>query len=146
MPIVTPDDVAAGCKARWDASHVADSTLVPNGIHHGRPPAGTALPYGVLSIEEGESEEFSGSTYIQKFIAKVAIYAQSGSSGPETDEKRRECESAFRRTTEMTVPNADQVMHVRPIPGGLEYAQQMKEGQNVVIASGAWEVLIQATI
>jgi hypothetical protein len=146
MPVVTPDDVAAGFKARWDGSHVPDSTLVPNGLHYGRAPQGTNPVYGVFTVEEGETEEFSGETYIQTFTVKAAVYAQAGSEGPKTDDKRRELEKAFRRTAEMTVPNADQVLHVRPAAGGgLEYAKEMREAQNVVIASGAWEVLVQAT-
>lgn len=145
MPVVTPDDVLAGFKTLWDASHLTDATLIPNGLHHQRPPAGTQPPYGVASIEEGEIEEFSGRTYLQTFTVKAAVYVQSGASGPETDDKRRACEDAFRRTESMTVPNADQVVQVKPVKGGLEYAQQMREGMNVVIASGAWDVQVQAT-
>lgn len=145
MPCVTPDDVAAGFKTLWDGSHVVDSAVIANGLHHGRVPNATQPPYGVLAIEEGDVEEFSGATYLQTFKVKVAIYAQSGASGPDTDTKRRACEAAFRRTTAMVVPNADQVVHVKPAGGGVEYAQQMREGMNVVVASGAWEVLIQAT-
>lgn len=145
MAVVTPDDVAAGFKALWDASHVPDASVIPNGLHYGRPPGTTQPPYGVFTVEEGDAEEFSGRTYIQPFTVKVAIYAQSGASGPDTDTKRRECEAAFRRTSAMVVPNADQVLHVKPAGGGVEYAAQMREGQNVVVASGAWEVLIQAT-
>ena len=98
-----------------------------------------------FTVEDGETEDFSSLTYVQKFTIKLAIYAVSGSSGPEMDEKKRAAENALRRTTKLTVPNADAVLHVRATGGGTEYASQMREAQNVVLASGAWEVLVQAT-
>ena len=145
MPIVTPDDLLEGVRRLWHESHIVDVTLVPNGIHHQRPPTGTPLPYGVASIVEGEPERFSGRTYIQPFTLKIAIYAESGSEGPKTSAIRRQLEASLRDTTTLAVPNADRVLAVRPVPGGLEYAAQMNLAQNVVTASGAWEVLVQAT-
>lgn len=146
MPVVTPDDVAAGFLELWNA---LPHELVTGGLHHQRAPNAAQPPYAVMTIEDGDTEEFSGGTYLQKFIVRVAAYTNTPT--PNSGPIRREAETAFRHAErregpgpKFRVPNADQVLHVRPVPGGLEYAPQTKDAQNVVVPTGAWEVLIQA--
>lgn len=137
---VVPDDVLAGLRSVWSASDLAE--LVPGELWHGRAETSATLPYGVAKITEGDREEFSGETYLQSFEVEIGVWTNDVT--PITAEIRRSMATLFDRQT-LTIPNADYVTHVKPLAGKLELDKMQRESTDVLVASGRWQILIQAT-
>jgi hypothetical protein len=141
MPVVTPDDVLAAFKARWD-DDLALIAAVPGGLWHQRPESEAAYPFARMAITEGDPEEFSGLTYLGKFTVLVSVYTNSTPS--DTGSIRGLIEAAFRRTEGLVVPNATRVIQVKPVPGALEVDPRLREAGNVLVCTAAFEVWVQA--
>lgn len=137
---VNPDDVKAGISDAWNTSDLPN--LVTGGIYHGRAQTDATMPYAVLTIEEGDREEFSGTTYLQKFKAVLSIWSNAAPAN--AGEFRRQLAMMMDRRT-LTVPNADNVTHVKPLAGKLDLDKQQRDANDVLVAGGAWEILIEAT-
>lgn len=142
MPVVTPDDVLAGVKALWN-DDLDLAAAVPGKLWHQRPEQGAVMPYARAEIQEGETEEFSGLDYLQRFTVRIGVFSNSAPS--DTGAIRGLMEARFRRTDGLAVPNATRVTHVRPVPGGLTIDDKTREAGNVLVATGAWEILVQGT-
>lgn len=139
----TPDDVLAGVRAAWDASTLP--ALVPGGLHHGRAPSGRDAPeppYAVATVKEGEREWFSGKAYVQPFTVTVRVWDAAPS--PSTATVRRALEDLLDAGA-LAVPNADDVLHVKPAGGELQLDPKPRESNNVLAAAGSWEVLVQGS-
>lgn len=138
---VVPEDILDGVSATWQTSDMPN--LVPGSLTYGRAPTGTNMPYGVVKLTEGAREEFSGGHYLQHFEVEIAIYSNLVPSN--TDVIRRQLAQTFDFTPNMAVPNSDSLIHCKPLPGGLKLHEQQKDANDVLVASGKWDVLIQAT-
>jgi len=138
---VSAHDVMTGVVGAWNTSTLLD--LVPGGLWFTRPPTETVMPYTVGRIVPGEIERWSGLNYLQKF--NVQLSAFSNSVPTETGLIDGQMRTLLDDTPTFFVPNAVAVVRVVPRQGRYEMDELQKDSADVLIATGAWEILIQAT-
>lgn len=139
MPVV-PDDVLDGLRALWAGSRMP--SLVTGGLYHGRATTSAQKPYAAIKATEGDREEFSGTAYLQRYTVEVTVW--SSDAPPEMAEIRRELSRLLDRTADLSIPNA-RVVHVRGRGGRLEVAAAQQDANDVLIAAGTWDVLVEST-
>lgn len=144
MAVVVAEDVAAGVLTKWTADTGASgcATLVTGGLHYQtvRDEA-TDTPYAVMMVEDGEQEDFSGTAFIKTFVVRIDCYSSQPTSNLAI---RRALATLFDRASALTITNAT-MLTVKPVGGKLEITTERRNASDVVLATGAWEILVQGS-
>lgn len=141
MAIVTPDDVGAGLKTAWD-TNAALPGLVPGGLWHQRPKVEALVPYAAFTVKETEPENFSGTTYIAKFVLSVKVWDKAKNSKTGTIANALDGLATYQA---LTIPNAVSLVHIRPTGGELTKAPEPRDAEDMLLAERTWEVWVNAT-
>lgn len=140
---VVEEDILAAAKTCWDGSPL--TSIVTGGLHHGRPPSDTVMPYASMAAETGDREEFSGATYLAKFFLQISVWKANSETAVPAGEIRRQMNQLFDRAEGFVVEHADKVIWVRPVNGRLSPDPKPRDAADVLVLSGGWEILVQAT-
>lgn len=137
---VVPEDVLQGFRSLWEGSSAAG--IISGGLHHARADNNAELPYAVIVVTEGEREEWSGLTYLAKFIVTIRVWdmAKAGATGQYSSQLA----TIFDRTTRLVVPNAASVIHCRHMPGTLDVTPEPRNAEDVLKVERRWEVMVAA--
>lgn len=158
MPTVTESDLAAAFRtylapptAGGGPEGAALAPLIPGGIWYGTTPQEKTAPYARLDVSASDPEYNSGSTYLHAFTVTLTLWAQGDGATAVGDLKTQLGQVFDRRRVhdQLTVPNADRVVDVRPMaPAGGDGVGEdavYEEQEPVMVGRWTMQVTVQAT-
>jgi hypothetical protein len=136
-------EILRAFKRRWDASPLA--RLVPGGLWYGRVPDSAASPYARITLQSERPQWTSGRDYTQEVNVTISVWNLPGAGL-----------DAFSEIVEALSSTYDYQERFFPLSGGRrclwlepqtsEIQQDgSQDAQPVLVASGSWRVLLQAT-
>lgn len=134
--------ILEGMQTVWNAQANVN-TLVPGGLWFARAPHEVAVPYGIVSAEEGERTYTATGDFIQTFKLRASIYSAGGPGAATAKTLSELLESAF-DFCQSEIPFAvGRILNFMPVSFSLQMQDGLRDAEDVLLTSASWNVLVQ---
>jgi len=131
-----------GMQAVW-STQTNVATLVPGGLWFARAPQDTAIPYGIVQVEEGTRTFVSSGDFLMRFKVRVSIYTAGGPGAPNAKNIATLVGEAFDFCQGDIAFESGRLLEFMPSTSHLELQDILRDSEDVLLTKNSWDVMAQ---
>jgi len=133
-------DILEAIQTRWTAITVS-ATLVPGGLWYARVPQDTAIPYGIVTVEDGKKTFTTNGHFIQNFVFQVAVYSAGGPGSTSAKLVAALLSNVFDFMEKTAVLPAGRLICFQPSSNIVELDPGLRNAEDVLITKASFDVV-----
>jgi len=131
-----------GMQAVWN-SQTNVNTLVPGGLWFARAPQDTAIPYGIVQVEEGTKTFVASGDFLMRFKVRVSIYTTGGPGAANAKSIASLMGEAFDFCQGEITFAEGRLLEFLPSTNHLELQDILRDSEDVLLTKASWDVMAQ---
>ena len=133
-------DILEAIQTKWTAT-TASATLVPGGLWYARVPQDTAIPYGIITVEDGKKTFTTNGYFLQNFVFQVAIYSAGGPGSTNAKAIATLISSVFDFMDKSTTLTTGRLICFQPGSNTVELDPGLRNAEDVLITKASFDVV-----
>lgn len=133
-------DILEAIQTRWAAISVS-STLVPGGLWYARVPQDTAIPYGIVTVEDGKKTFTTNGHFIQNFVFQVSLYSAGGPGSTHAKLLAALLSNVFDFMEKTTTLPSGRLICFQPGSNIIELDPGLRNAEDVLITKASFDVV-----
>ena len=133
-------DILEAIQTKWTAT-TGSSTLVPGGLWYARVPQDTAVPYGIVTVEDGKKTFTTNGFFIQNFIFQVSIYSVGGPGTANARSIATLISTVFDFMDKTTALTTGRLVSFQPGSNIVELDPGLRNAEDVLITKAMFDVI-----
>lgn len=127
-------------QTKWSAA-TDSATLVPGGLWYARVPQDTAIPYGIITVEDGKKTFTTNGYFLQNFVFNVSVYSAGGPGTNNAKSIAGLISSVFDFMDKTTILTTGRLICFQPGSNIVELDPGLRNAEDVLITKASFDVV-----